>query len=144
MTDGAAEAPAGGLPARRRGRAVSEDLRGPVVAAVLYEGMSIAAAARRFGLAPSTAGVWVRRFRERGHLRPDRRGGSVSRIGRERGRILRILEAQPDISMYGLRDALAAEGAAFSAIGVQRFLKRHGLDRESRLGNRRGRGRGRK
>ncbi len=138
LTDG----PTAGLSRRRRGRVVSEDLRGPVVAAVVHEGMSMAGAARRFGLAASTVGVWVKRFRERGHVRPDKRGGSRSRIERERERILRILRQRPGISMYGLRDALAAEGVAFSAIGVQRFLKRHGLDRETRLGgSRRKRGR---
>ena len=145
MTDGPTDRPAAALPGRRRGRVVSEDLRGPVVAAVLCEGMSIAAAARRFGLAASTAGVWVKRFRERGHLQPDKRGGSASRIERERERILRVLGRRPKISMYGLRDALAAEGVTFSAIGVQRFLKRHGLDLKSRLAARqRGRGSGRK
>ena len=32
--------------------------------------------------------------------------------------------------MYGLRDALAAEGLEFHAATVQRFLRRHGLTRE--------------
>ena len=36
-------------------------------------------------------------------------------------------------SSGGLRDALAAEGLAFDASTVQRFLKRHGLERERRL-----------
>ena len=40
--------------------------------------------------------------------------------------------------MYGLRDALAAEGAAFSAMTVQRFLKRHDLQRRQRLAGRQG------
>ena len=122
----------GGLPERRRGRAVSEDLRALAVAAVLREGMSIGAAARRFDQPRSSVSLWVKRFRERGHVRPDRRGGSRSRIELERERILRILRQRPKISMYGLRDALAAEGLAFSAVTVQRFLKRHGLDRKSR------------
>ena len=145
MTDGSTPMPAGGLPGRRRGRAVGEDLRAAAVAAVLQEGMGIGAAARRFGLPRSSVSLWLKRFRERGHVRPDRRGGGPSRIEPERERIFRILEARPNISMYGLRDALAAEGLAFSARTVQRFLKRHGLDRKTRLAARqRGRGRGRK
>ncbi len=74
-------------------------------------------------------------------MRPDRRGGSLSRAEPERERIFRIVEEQPDITMYGLRDALAAEGVTISAETVQRFLKRHGMDRETRRARRR---RGRK
>ena len=108
------------------------------MAAVLHESMSIGAAARRFGLPRSTLSQWQKRFRERGHLRPDRQGGGTpSRIEPERERILRILEARPDLSMYGLRDALAAEGVVFSAMTVQCFLKRRGLDRQTRRARRR-------
>ena len=137
MTNGSVEAPAGGLPARRQGRAVSEDLRAAAVAAVLREGMSIRAAARRFGLPRSSVGNWLERFRERGHVRPDRRGGRRSRIEPEQERILRILEARPGLSMYGLRDALAAEGLVFHPATVQRFLRRHRMEREIRLARRR-------
>ncbi|MCY4504147.1 MAG: helix-turn-helix domain-containing protein [Alphaproteobacteria bacterium] len=126
-----------GLPERRRGRAVSEDLRAAAVAAVLREGMSIRAAARRFGLPRSSVGNWLERFRERGHVRPDRRGGRRSRIEPEQERILRILEARPGLSMYGLRDALAAEGLVFHPATVQRFLRRHRMEREIRLARRR-------
>ena len=131
------DGPVDGLPARRRGRAVGEDLRAAAVAAVLREGMSISAAARRFGLPGSTVSVWVQRFRERGHVRADRKGGRRSTIEPERERILGILARRPGLSMYGLRDALAAEGLEFHAATVQRFLKRHGLTRETRLARRR-------
>ena len=125
--------PAGALPELRQGRPVGTDLRGVAVAAVVERGMSAAAAARHFGLGEASVRLWVRRFRERGHVRPDRQGGSASRIEPERERILRILEAQPRLSVRGLRNALAAEGLAFDASTVQRFLKRHGLQRERRL-----------
>ena len=55
----------------------------------------------------------------------------------ERERILRILARRPGLSMYGLRDALAAEGPDFHPTAVQRFLRRHGLTRETRLARRR-------
>ncbi len=141
MTNGTASAPAGELPERRRGQTVSADLRGLALAAVLREGLNMAAAARRFGLGKSTVRQWVKQFREHGHVRPGKPGGSVARLGRARERILRILAAQPEISMYGLRNALAAEGVTVDPTTVQRFLKRHGLDRDTRLGRRRGRGR---
>ena len=143
MGNGSTDAAAGGLPARKRGRAVSEDLRAAAVAAVLHEGMSRGAAARRFGVSRDSVRLWVDRFRERGHVRPDRRGGSRLRAEPERERIFRIVEEQPDITMYGLRDALAAEGVSISAETVQRFLKRHGMDREARRARRRGRKAGR-
>ncbi len=125
--------PAGALPELRQGRPVGADLRGMAVAAVVERGMSAAAAARYFGLGAASVRNWVRRFRERGHVRPDRQGGSASRIEPERERILRILEARPAISVRKLRDALAAEGLAFDASTVQRFLRRHGLERDRRL-----------
>ena len=124
--------PASGLPELRQGRAVSADLRGMAVAAVVERGMSAAAAARHFGLGAASVRNWVRRFRERGHVRPDRQGGSASRIEPERERIFRILEARPAISVRKLRDALAAEGLVFGFGTVQRFLKRHGLERDRR------------
>ena len=131
MTNESTNAAAAALPAPRRGRPVGEDLRALAVAAALREGGR--AAARRFGLAESTVGGWVRRFRERGHVRPDSMGGRPSQIGRERERILRILAKRPELSLTGLRDALAAEGAVFALSTVHRFLKRHGLDRKTRL-----------
>ena len=134
MTGESTGGSAGALWRPRRGRPVGEELRSLAVAAVVVEGMSASAAARRFGLAGASVRRWVRRFRERGHVQADPMGGrKPSRIEPQRERILRILEARPAISMYGLRDALAAEGFAFHAATVQNFLKRHGLDRERRL-----------
>ncbi|MYE02638.1 MAG: transposase [Alphaproteobacteria bacterium] len=126
--------PAGALGKQPRGRPVSEDLRGRAVAAVLEGGMSAAAAARHFGLGERTVRGWVKRFRERGHVRPDPMGGSISRIEPERERIFRLLEARPGLSVRGLSRALAAEGLVFHAATVHRFLRRHGLERDRRLG----------
>ena len=114
------------------------------MAAVVERGMSAAAAARHFGLEAATVRNWVRRFRERGHVRPDRQGGSASRIEPERERILRILKARPAVSVRKLRDALAAEGLSFSASTVQNFLKRHGQERDRRLARLRRKRKGRR
>ena len=133
------------LPARRPGRPVNEEMRGLAVAAVLREGMSMAAAAKRFGLSPSTVHRLVTLFREHGHVRAKKQGGSRPQIDRERARILRLLEAQPELTVRGLRAALAAEGVAFQTSTVQSFLKRNGLERKRRLAaRRRERRRGRK
>ena len=133
MTKEAMNGPAAGFPVRRRGVPVGEHLRVAAVAAVLQEGMSISAAARRFGLATSSLNNWVQRFRARGHVRADPMGGRPSRIEPHRERILRILKARPGLTGRGLRDALAEEGLEFGAATVQRFLKRHNLQREIRL-----------
>ena len=127
-----------GMAGPRPGKAVGEDLRRRAVAAVLERGMSYEAAARKFEVGTTSVFRWVQRFRAQGNFEPGRPRGRPSRIGRERARILRILEERPDISGRALRHALAAEGAVFSASSVQRFLARHRLDRKTRLTGRRG------
>ena len=140
MTNGSTDGPEAALPGPRKGRAVNEELRGVAVAAVLREGVSPAVAARRLGVGRTTVCRWVKQFREHGHVRPARQGGSTSRIEAERERILRILAARPELSITGLRDALAAEGVTVHESTVQRFLKRHGLGRETRRARQGGRG----
>jgi len=131
------ETKGGGLPELKQGRAVGEHLRAAAVAAVaavVERGWTAAAAARHFELGAVSVRNWVKRFRERGYVRPDRQGGyRPSLIERERECIFRILEERPAISGRALRDALAAEGVVFNACTVQRFLRRHGLERNSRL-----------
>ena len=138
MTDESTRALAAALPAPRRGSTVGGELRALAAAAVLRDGQTVAAAARRFGLGKTTVLNSVQRFRERGHLRPDPRGRKPSRIEPERERIFRILAEQPDISITGLRNALAAEGAVFAISTVRAFLRRHGLHPETRYARSRG------
>ncbi len=56
-------------------RALSNDLRRRVVAAVMEGGMSRRGAAKRFGIAPSTAVKWVDAWRRSGSYRPGQQGG---------------------------------------------------------------------
>ena len=121
----------------RRGRAVGMALRSRAVAAVLEEGMSTRAAAARFGLSAPSVSRWVKRFRERGHARPDARGGSLSPVEAERDRIVRLLEACPELSSRALGEALAAEGVRFADRTLRGFLKRHRMERRRRLAVRR-------
>ncbi len=127
----------GGLAVSGPGRAVGVELRERAVAAVLQEGMSMAAAARRFGLGERNVSRWVKRFVERGHVRPDARGGRPSRVEAERERIVRLLEARPELSSRALSEALAAEGVQLAARTLRRFLKRHRMERSRRLAVRR-------
>jgi len=118
----------------RPGLAIGMELRRRAVAAVVQEGMSARAAAARFGLGASSVSRWVNRFRERGHVEPDPRGGGRrSQVEVERERIVRILEACPEMSSRALGEALAAEGVRFSDRTLRGFLKRHRME----LGRRR-------
>ena len=132
-----AEGPEGAPAVSGPGRAVGVELRSRAVAAVLQEGMSMAAAARRFGLGERNVSCWVKRFRERGHVRPDARGGRPSLVEAERERIVRLLEARPEMSSRALSEALAAEGVRLAARTLRRFLKRHRMERSRRLAVRR-------
>ena len=125
------------LTERRRGRPVGEDLRRRAVAAVLEKGMTGRAAARHFDVSEASVRRWISRYRQRGHLLADPKSGRPSRIEPERDRIFRLLEERPDLSIRALQRALAAEGRVFGAASLQRFLKRHGLQRGRRLAWRR-------
>ena len=120
-----------------RGKAVGEDLRRRVVAAVLEEGMTYRAAGERFGVDPTSVYRWAERFRARGNVRADRPApGRLSKIEPARDLVFRLLEARPALTVRALRRALAAEGIQASAAAVQRFLNRHGLQRRQRLAGR--------
>ena len=56
-------------------RPLSKDLRERVVGAVLSSGLSRHKAAVRFGVAVSTANIWVRRFQTTGSLATGQIGG---------------------------------------------------------------------
>ena len=64
-----------GLGGRRPGKAVGEDLRRRAVAAVLERGMSYRETAEKFEVCVSSVLKWVQRFRARGDVRADKRGG---------------------------------------------------------------------
>ena len=123
------------LEERSRGKAYGEDLRRRAVVAVLERGMTLQAASRQFDVSWRSIASWIKRYRERGDLRPDARGGDLQswRIEAERERIVRLLEQRPSLSIRAIRDRLAAEGVVFGTSTLQRFLKRHGLERERRL-----------
>ena len=75
------------LEERSRGKAYGEDLRRRAVVAVLERGMTLQAASRQFDVSWRSIASWIKRYRERGDLRPDPRGGDLQswRIEAERG-----------------------------------------------------------
>lgn len=113
-------------------KAVSVDLRQRVVDAV-ESGTSRRAAAARFGVGVSSAIRWVARGRERGDLRPDKRGGNhrSHQIDAHQALILSLVEAEPDLTLKEIGDRLdEAVGYRPLPSVVHRFFARHGITRK--------------
>jgi putative transposase len=86
---------------------LSNDLRERVILAVERDGLSRNEAARRFGVAISTAVNWVRRYRETGSVAPGQMGGHCPRklIGVHRDWLLE--RTKTDFTLRGLQAELA-------------------------------------
>ena len=82
-------------------RPLSNDLRRRVVTAVVDGGMSRRSAARRFGIAPSTAIKWVSAWRRTGSWRPRAQGGDrrSQRIEARAEVVLALLDETPDMTL---------------------------------------------
>lgn len=110
------------------GQAYSIDLRERVVRAVVDEGMSASAAARRFGVGRSTAIDWIARYRRDGALKP-------GPIGRPRGMKVAPYEdfimakmKDKDTTLDILQTALWEEyGVYASRTLLHRFIREEGL-----------------
>ena len=93
------------------GRAYSNDLRKPLVRAVIKGGLSCHQAAAQFDVAISTAINWVRRFRETGNVEPDQIGGYRPKkiSGEHRDWLVRRCRTA-DFTLRGLVAELAERG----------------------------------
>ncbi len=110
-------------------RALSQDLRDRVIAAV-DGGMSCNAAARRFGIAISSAVRWIRAWRVEGRAKALPQGGDLRshHIEAYREVILAAIETEVDVTLVELAELLRNQhGASFAPSTVWRFLDRHGL-----------------
>ena len=115
-------------------KALSVDLRRRVVDAV-DAGASCRSAATRFGISVSSAIRWVARDRERGDLKPDKRGGNnrSHRIDAHRDLILSWIEEAPDMTLDEVAERLDAEtGYRPLPSIVCRFFQRHGVTLKKR------------
>ena len=111
-------------------RTLSIDLRRRVVAAVMEDGMSRRGAAKRFGIAPSTAIKWVDAWRRTGSYRPGRRGGDrrSRRIEARAAAVLALIEETPDMTLAEIAAHLEdAHGLRVSQSTVWRFFHRRGV-----------------
>src|SRR6516164_175616 len=113
---------------RRRGMALSDDLRERVVKAVVDAGMSRNAAAKRFGVGIASAVRWVARFKDKGEISPSPMGGGrrSRRIEFHRDYLLGLNRRQPDLTLLEIQDRLIANcGEHFSSSVIWRFFDRH-------------------
>lgn len=103
------------------------DLRERVILAVERDGLSRNAAARRFGVAISTAVNWLRRHRDTGSAAPGQMGGHKPRklIGAHPDWLLE--RAKTDFTLRGLRAALAERGVKVDYRTVWAFAHDEGL-----------------
>lgn len=107
----------------------SEDLRERVVAAV-EGGFSRHKAAAIFGIAVSTAILWVRRSRETGSVAAKALGGDTRSTikGEAAAWMLSLVTLKPDLTLDELRLRLLQErGLRVSVAAVWRFLDKHRL-----------------
>jgi transposase len=110
-------------------KAYSGDLRGRVLDAV-KGGLSCRAAARRFGVATSTAIKWVARWRQTGSHSALPQGGDQrsGRIEAYRAEIMVLVEDKPDIRLHEIANHLyEAHGLMVAPSTVWRFFDRHAV-----------------
>jgi transposase len=101
----------------------SLDLRERVVAAVEHGGLSRRKAAAQFGVAPSIAIGWVRRFRETGNVRPDQMGGHKPKAIRGEHHAWLVGRCRErDFTLRGLVVELAGRGLKVDYRSVWEFV----------------------
>ena len=110
-------------------KALSIDLRERLVSAV-DGGMTRRSAAKRFGVAASTAIKWVYQWRRTGDLAPRPRGGDrrSERIEVHAEEVLRLVAETPDLTLEELAEHLhEGHGLKVDPSTVWRLLDRHGM-----------------
>ena len=108
-------------------RALSNDLRERVIAA-LGAGGSSRAVASRFGVAVSSVVKWSQRHRATGSVAPGKMGGHCKPVlGPHRAFIIEQIEQDANLTLHRLKDRLAERGIKVSHNTVWLFLRREGL-----------------
>lgn len=110
-------------------RPLSTDIRTRLVSAV-SGGMTRRSAARRFGVAASTAIKWVDQWERTGDIRPGRQGGDhrSHHLEAHAEEILGLIEARRDITLAEIVGHLdRVHGLTMAQSTVWRLLDRHGM-----------------
>lgn len=110
-------------------KTLSNDLRNRLVSAV-DAGMTRRSAARRFGVAASTAIKWVDQWRRTGDVGPRPRGGDrrSGRIEAHAEEILALIAETPDITLAEMAEHLdETHGVVVAQSTIWRLLDRRGM-----------------
>ena len=110
-------------------KSLSIDLRERLVSAV-DDGMTRRSAAKRFGVAASTAIKWVDQWRQTGNVALRPRGGDrrSERIEVHAEEVLRLVAETPDLTLEELAEHLhEGHGLKVDPSTVWRLLDRHGM-----------------
>ena len=108
-------------------RPLSIDLRERVVSAVV-SGESCRSVAERFGVAVSSVVKWSQRHRATGSVAPGKLGGYRKFVlDPHHAFILERMAQTAHLTLYGLKEELAARGVKVSHNAVWLFLRREGL-----------------
>lgn len=108
-------------------RPYSNDLRERVVAAV-GAGQSCRVVAERFDIAVSSVVKWSQRFRATGSVSPGQMGGHRRRIlVPHRAFIIERIEQTSHLTLFRLKDELAARGVRVSHNAIWQFMRSEGL-----------------
>lgn len=108
---------------------LSTDLRERLVSAV-DGGMTRRSAAKRFGVAASTAIKWVDQWHRTGDVEPRPQGGDhrSHRLEAHAEEILELIEETPDITLSELAEHLdEMHGVKAAQSTIWRLLDRHGM-----------------
>ncbi len=108
---------------------LSTDLRERLVSAV-DDGMTRRSAAKRFGVAASTAIKWVDQWHRTGDVEPRPQGGDhrSHRLEAHAEEILELIEETPDITLSELAEHLdEMHGVKAAQSTIWRLLDRHGM-----------------
>ena len=116
------------------GKPYSEDLRKRVVAAVETGGLSCNQAAKQFGVAVSTAILWVRRLRETGSVAPSKIGGYKPKAISGERRIWVLERTKRDFTLRGLVAELAERGLKVDYRSVWEFVHAENLSFKKKRG----------
>lgn len=118
------------------GKPYSLDLRERIVSYVLA-GNSARAAARVFGVSPSTSVRLIAEHRRCGTLAPKRQGrapGTVGKLAPHMDFLIEVVQCEPDITLYELAGALEdACGVRVHVSSIHRALVRTGYSYKKRV-----------
>jgi transposase len=108
--------------------AYSLDIRERVVEAVIEDGMSRRAAARRFKVSESSAIKWVEHFEATGRIEPDPHPETHrSMLNEEKVWLLELIVLEPDLTLEEITERLAARNVDVCLSAVWRFFDRNGI-----------------